>query len=229
MPQEGVTKLERQGVEGLGCPSLNRLAEKLLSQMRQHGEKGFTLDDPDRGNDALRKAKYLVRGSAHPIYVGLSAVNYRRLFKVEYLEGNRFRLIEDTRPFSAPLVEYRTSAAGKTPPWSPVDPLANEIERLCPEVWISIGSEQTAYNFCCPSERGDVIVLGVYENGEVWTDVAGLGPERARRLASELARHQVVPDVTKEWAFWRAGRGKLNLAAADPVLVAEAVRTAISQ
>jgi hypothetical protein len=87
--------------------------------MRQHGEKGFTLADPDRGNDALRKAKYLARDDAHPIYVGLSAVNYRRLFKVEYLEGNRFRLIEDTRPFSAPLVEYRTSADSKAPPWSP--------------------------------------------------------------------------------------------------------------
>jgi len=136
-------------------------------------------------------------------------------------------LIEDPRSFSAPLVEYRASAAGKNPPWSPVDPLAIEIERLCPEVWISVGSEQTAYNFYCPSERGDVIALGVYENGEVWTDVAGLGPERARRLASELAKQQVVLDVTKEWAFWRAGRGKLNLAAADPVLVAEAVRTAL--
>jgi hypothetical protein len=71
-----------------------------------------------------------------------------------------------------------------------------------------------------------VIALGIYENGEVWTDVAGLGAKRARRLASELARQQVVLDVTKRWAFWRAGRGKLNLAAADPVLVAEAVRSA---
>src|SRR5215467_8835107 len=164
-----------------------------------------------------------------PSNIGLSALNYRRLFKVEYLEGNRFRLIEDLRSFSAPLVEYRASAARKGPPWSPVDPLAIEIERLCPEVWISVGSEQTAYNFYCQSERGDVIALGVYENGEVWTNVAGLGPERAKRLASELAKQQIVLDVTKEWAFWRAARGKLNLAAADPVLVAEAVRTALGQ
>ena len=34
-------------------------------------------------------------------------------------------------------------------------------------------------------------------------------------------------DVTKEWACWRAGRGKLNLAVADAVLIAEAVRSAI--
>jgi hypothetical protein len=36
-------------------------------------------------------------------------------------------------------------------------------------------------------------------------------------------------DVAKEWAFWRAGRGKLNLAAVDPVLIAEAVRSALGQ
>jgi hypothetical protein len=36
-------------------------------------------------------------------------------------------------------------------------------------------------------------------------------------------------DVTKEWAFWRAGRGKLNLAAADPMPIAEAVRSALDQ
>lgn len=74
-----------------------------------------------------------------------------------------------------------------------------------------------------------MIALGVYENGEVWTDVAGLGLERARRLASGPARRQVVLDVTKEWAFWRAGGGRSNLAAPDPVLVAEAVRAAIGQ
>ena len=186
------------------------LAEKLLFQMRQHGDKGFNLDDPDRGNDALRKAKYLARDGSHPIYVGLSALNYRRLFKVEYLEGNRFRLIEDPRSFSAPLLEYRASTAGKGPPWSPVDPLAIEIERLCPEVWISVGSEQTAYNFYCPSERGDVIALGVYENGEVWTNVAGLGAERAKRLASELAKQQVLLDVTKEWALDQCSRKPLH-------------------
>jgi hypothetical protein len=74
-----------------------------------------------------------------------------------------------------------------------------------------------------------VIALGVYESGEVWTDVAGLGAERARRLASELAKQRVVLDVTKKWTFWRTGRGKLNLAAADPVLIAEAVRSALGK
>lgn len=61
-----------------------RTAERLLDGMRRYGQDGFHLDDPDRGNDALRKAKYLIRGNSHPPYFGLSAVNYRQLFKVEY-------------------------------------------------------------------------------------------------------------------------------------------------
>jgi hypothetical protein len=207
-----------------------QIAEKLLVGMRLYGAKGFELDDPDRGDDALRKAKYLVR-SEHPVYFGLSAVGYRQLFKVEYLEDNRFQLIEDPRSFSAPLAEYRVSvsAEGEVPPWSPVDPLAIEVERLCREVWISVGSEQTAYNFYCPSGRDDAIVVGAYENGEVWTDVAGLGTVRANHLATELARHGVVLDVTKQWTFWKAGRSRLNLAAVDPVAIAEAVQSAIGR
>lgn len=39
------------------------LADQLLNGMTKYGETGFGLDDPDRGNDPLRKAKYLVRGS----------------------------------------------------------------------------------------------------------------------------------------------------------------------
>lgn len=123
------------------------LAEKLVEKMRRYGEDGFTLEDPDRGNDALRKAKYLVRDEGYPIYFGLSAVDYRQLFRVEYPDGNRFRLIEDTRAFSAPLAEYGAPTEGTSARWSLVDPLAIEIERVCPEVWISVGSEQTAYNF----------------------------------------------------------------------------------
>jgi hypothetical protein len=203
------------------------VAKKLLARMRQYGTNGFDLDDPDRGDDALRKAKYLLRVGGHPMYFGLSAVDYSQLFKVEYLDGNRFRLSEDPRALSAPLAEEAAHAEGKVPPRSAVDPLAIEIERLCPEVWISVGSEQTAYNFYCPTGKGDAIVVGVYENGELWTDVAALGPERATRLASELAEHGLVLDVAKKWAFWRAGRARLNVAAVDPVAIAEAVRSAV--
>jgi len=52
--------------------------------------------------------------------------------------------------------------------------------------------------------------LGVYENGEVWTNVAGLGAERAKRLASELAKQQVLLDVTKEWALDQCSRKPLH-------------------
>ena len=86
--------------------------------MRYYGETGFNLDDPDRGNDPLRKAKYLVRDGAHPIYFGLSAVGYRKLFKVEYADGNRFQLIEDDRGFGAPLSEYPCSQDIKPNTWS---------------------------------------------------------------------------------------------------------------
>jgi hypothetical protein len=203
-------------------------AEKLLDGMRQYGDKGFSLADPDQGNDALRKAKYLVRVDSRPIHFGLSAVDFRQLFKVEYLDGNRFRLIEDARSFGAPLPEHRVCEGDKSPPWSPVDPLAIEIERLCPDVWISVGSQQTAYNFYCPTQQGDALVVGVHQNGEVWTDVRRLGADRAKRLASGLAQQGINLDVTKEWAFWRVGRAKLNLEAANPVAIAEAVQGAVS-
>jgi hypothetical protein len=201
-----------------------RTAESLVERMRQYGHAGFNLTDPDRGNDPLRKAKYLVREESQPMYFGLSAVDYRHLFKVEYLDGNRFRLIEDARPFSAILAEHTVSEADGNPSWAPVDPLAIEMEWLCPEVWISVGSAETAYNFYCPTERGDSIVLGVYQNGHLWTDLAALGPERAMILATGLAGQGIELDLTRKWTFWRAGRTKLNLRDADPVMIAEAVR-----
>jgi hypothetical protein len=206
-----------------------QIATKLLGGMRKYGARGFGLDDPDRGDDALRKAKYLVRADSHPIYFGISAIDYRQLFKVEYLDGNRFRLIEDPRPLSAPLTDHARpkTARGGLPPWSPVDPLAIEMDRLCPEVWISVGSKRTAYNFYCPTEHLDAIVIGVYEDGSIWSDLAGLGARRATRLAQALAEQGITLDATRKWAFWRTGRARLNLEAVDPLVIAEAVRTTL--
>jgi hypothetical protein len=132
------------------------------------------------------------------------------------------------RPLSAPLAEHRPPQNAEAAPWSPVDPPALEIERLCPNIWVSVGSGQTAYNFYCQTERGDALVVGVQEDGGVGTDVAALGHDRAARLAAGLARQGVVLDTTRQWTFWRTGNAKLNLAAVDPAAIAEAVRGAVA-
>ena len=200
-------------------------AEKLLDRMRYYGEIGFNLDDPDKGNDPLRKAKYLVREGAHPIYFGLSAVGYRKLFKVEYDDGTRYQLVEDDRGFSAPLSEYPSSPDMKPKTWSFIDPLASEIERLCPEIWISIGTGQTAFNFYVPGLNGDAIIIGVYQNGEVWTDILGLGPEISDKLSLELAKIAIEIDTGKQWCFWKFDGVNLNLKNTDPVKIAKAVKS----
>lgn len=172
-----------------------QLAEKLVKGMREYGEKGFNLDDPDRGDDPLRKSKYIVKDDARPLFLGISAIGYKQLFEVKYLDGNRFQLIEDDRAFSAPLSEYPNLNDGRDPVRSPVDPLACEIERLCPEIWISVGSGRTAFNFYTPTDHGDVILIGVYENGDLWTDILGLGPELADSFASELSNLDIQLDI----------------------------------
>jgi hypothetical protein len=199
-------------------------AEKLLERMRNHGETGFSLDDPDRGNDALRKAKYLVRDGAYPIYFGLSAVGYRKLFKVEYANGNCFQLIEDDRGFGAPLSEYPSSQDMKPATWSSVDPLASEIERNCPEIWVSVGTGQTAFNFYAPGPYGDAVLIGVYENETVWTDIVGIGPEISAKLAAELAKICIDLDTEKQWCFWKQNGAKIKLGVANPLEIAGAVR-----
>ena len=199
-------------------------AEKLLEGMRYYGDTGFKLDDPDRGNDPLRKAKYLVRDRAHPIYFGLSSVGYRKLFKVEYADGNCFQLIEDDRGLSAPLSEFPCSSEQSFRSWASVDPLASEIERLCPEVWITVGTGQTAFNFYVPGSNGDAIIIGVYQNEEVWTDIIGIGPEIASTLASELAVIGIDIDAGKQWCFWKRDGANFKLGDVDPIEIAGAVK-----
>jgi hypothetical protein len=57
--------------------------------------------------------------------------------------------------------------------------------------------------------------------------MAALGDDRAGRLAAGLARQGIVLDIARQWAFWRTGDAKLNLAAVDPIAIAEAVREAV--
>ena len=205
------------------------LAKNVLTRMREYGEKGFRDDEPDRGNDPLRKARYLTRAReahGHPTYFGLSAPKYRRLFKVEYGDHNHFRLVEDERAFAAVLTED-SAVQGKAPPRSNVDSLANEIEQACPEIWISVGSGKTAYNFYAPCGSGDAVIIGVYKSGEVWTHVAALGSESAERFASALGALGIVLDTEKAWCFWRKGLATLGVGDLDAAAVALAVRNAI--
>lgn len=66
-----------------------------MDHMQKYGESGFSMNDPDKGNDPLRKAKYLICGDAFPEYFGLSAIDFEKMFQVEYHDlDNRFTLHE---------------------------------------------------------------------------------------------------------------------------------------
>lgn len=202
-------------------------AIRLLKRMREYGNTGFDLGDPDKGNDPLKKAKYLVRNGAYPQFFALSAIGFEQVFRVEYLDGdNRFVLHDSELALTEPLLD--TIAEGDAPPRSFVDPLALEIEHLAGDMlWVSPGSGATAYNFVVPSDAGDAIFLGVYEDGRVWSDVRALGEKTASRLASELAFLGVTLDTSKDWHFWRKNDQMFFLQDEDPVDIARRVVAAL--
>jgi hypothetical protein len=68
----------------------------LVDRIGTYGHEGVELNAPDRGNDALRKAKYLIW--YRPVYLSVSAIGLRRDFQVAYAAGNRFALIDDMVP-----------------------------------------------------------------------------------------------------------------------------------
>jgi hypothetical protein len=68
----------------------------LVDRIGTYGHEGVDLNAPDRGNDALRKAKYLIQ--YRPVYLSISAIGLRRDFQVAYSAGNRFALIDDMVP-----------------------------------------------------------------------------------------------------------------------------------
>jgi len=202
-------------------------AISLLNKMREYGESGFNLDDPDVGNDHLRKAKYLIQENAYPKYFALSAVDFEQMFLVEYSGvKNRFALHETNLSLTEPLLNV--TIEGETVPPSIVDPLALEIEHLAGDkVWVSPGSGQTAYNFYVPSEGGDAIVMGVFEDGRIWSDFKGLGEEISNRLVNELSSLGIILDESKEWQFWRKDDRKLILVNTDPRDIARKVVAAL--
>jgi hypothetical protein len=70
---------------------------RFVAAIRGYGASGVDLDASDRGNDALRKAKYVVR--YRPEYFSVSAIGMRMDFAVTE-DGNRFNLFEDMVPFA---------------------------------------------------------------------------------------------------------------------------------
>lgn len=70
----------------------------LVELIRAYGHDGVADDAPDRGNDPLRKAKYLVR--YRPEYFSVSAIGIRMDFRVEFGEDRTFNLVEDMVPIA---------------------------------------------------------------------------------------------------------------------------------
>jgi hypothetical protein len=71
-------------------------ATRLVNRMRSY-QPGVDLSEPDRGNDPLRKAKYLV--TKRPKYFYLVAIGARFEFAVSYPNAGAFELREDLLPF----------------------------------------------------------------------------------------------------------------------------------
>ena len=62
----------------------------------RYGIEGVDTDLPDRHNDALQKAKYLVR--YRPRYLTLTAIGMSLHYCVVHGDGNRFELVRDIVP-----------------------------------------------------------------------------------------------------------------------------------
>ncbi|MCX5867458.1 MAG: hypothetical protein NT009_08290 [Proteobacteria bacterium] len=71
-------------------------AENLILGIKAY-EKGIDLTTPDRGNDSLRKAKYIIH--QRPLFFYLVAIGARYEFSVSFPEGKAFELKEDIIPF----------------------------------------------------------------------------------------------------------------------------------
>lgn len=70
--------------------------EALAKGVRAY-EAGVNFSQPDRGNDPLRKAKYLVR--RRPDYFSLIAIGVRLEYRVSYPKGRAFALVRDVIPW----------------------------------------------------------------------------------------------------------------------------------
>jgi len=202
-------------------------ARRLIQKMREYGKIGFELNDPDVGNDELKKSKYLARPGAFPKYFAVSAIDFEQIFLVEYIGlKNRFLLHEKEWALTEPLLN--SSPDGTPMPRSVIDPFVLEFERLAKDkIWISHGSGKTSYNFYVPCKRGDAIFLGVYEDGRVWSHITPLGKDTADRLASALSTSDITLDTSKDWHFWRKNGQMVNLYNENPIEIANLVTNAL--
>ena len=71
-------------------------AKNLIKGIKAY-ETGIDLTVPDRANDPLRKAKYIV--DRRPLFFYLVAIGVRYEFSVSFPEGKAFELKEDVIPF----------------------------------------------------------------------------------------------------------------------------------
>lgn len=212
-------------------------AKSLLEKMREYGKTGFELDAPDKGNDPLRKAKYLFADACRPEYFGLCAIGYEQLFKIEYYESNcRYNLTEMGRPIASPLFDAVSS--GTPPERTHSERLAAAIQRktiesmgtAASELWLSPGSGQTSFNAYVANEKGKQCLLaGVYKNGRIWSDIKVLSPDLAESLARRVGAEGILVDLTKECPFWRRGDSVFELDGSDVEPVANALVGALSK
>jgi hypothetical protein len=70
--------------------------QDLIAKLRTY-ESAVNLLEPDRGNDPLRKAKYLIR--RRPPYLCGVAIGIRLEYSVRYPEGKAFELARDVIPW----------------------------------------------------------------------------------------------------------------------------------
>lgn len=79
------------------CETKNKVSEaqNLIDRLKELQDKD-QLTDFDRGNDPLRKAKYIVK--LKPEYFYVVAIGRRFEFRVEYPQNMQFKLVEDFVP-----------------------------------------------------------------------------------------------------------------------------------
>jgi hypothetical protein len=70
--------------------------QSLITKLRTY-ESAVNLSEPDRGNDPLRKAKYIVRH--RPTYFCGVAIGTRLEYSVRYPDGKAFELARDVIPW----------------------------------------------------------------------------------------------------------------------------------